>query len=75
MARALLIPKHDTSTNVLRFPVVPRNTAYSQGHVSTQALGVRLLKDIIDTTDDGLLNQREADALARIDELLNLSAK
>jgi hypothetical protein len=37
-------------------------------------MAVRLrLKDIIDTAYDGLLNQKEADALARINELLMLS--
>ena len=62
------------ASNIFQFPVIPRNIAYEPSRDSPPAIRVRL-KDIIDTAYDGLLNQKEADALARIDQLLLLSVE
>jgi hypothetical protein len=61
-------------SSVLRFPLIPRITANNRSDAGAHAIRLRL-KEIIDTAYDGLLNQIEADALARIDELLRLSAE
>ena len=67
-------------SNVIAFPVNPRvrdrRRRPAVGSETNWPGGMRLqLKDIIDTAYDGLLNDREAESLVRISEMIIRSAR
>ena len=68
------------ASNVIHFPVIPRNTPAMRLEPPIEASNnefvIRLfLKNIIDIAYDGLLNDREAEALDRIVVLFPLERK